>query len=84
MRNKAIIVGLFVILTGVAAVALLTIIRGFPERETIESFEACVQAGYPIMESYPRQCSTWDGQTFVEVIQQVCQSDAGCGGFYCK
>lgn len=34
----------------------------------ITNFEECMLAGYPIMESYPRQCS--DGNTtFVEIIQ---------------
>jgi hypothetical protein len=36
--------------------------------QAIDSFEACVQAGYPVMESYPRQCRTPDGQTFVEAV----------------
>lgn len=36
---------------------------GYP----IDSFEECVEAGYPVMESYPRQCSA-NGQTFTEVI----------------
>jgi uncharacterized protein YggE len=34
----------------------------------ITSFEECVSAGYPAMESHPRQCMTDDGQTFVEVL----------------
>lgn len=33
----------------------------------IDSFEECVSAGYPVMESYPRQCRAND-QTFVEQI----------------
>jgi heat shock protein HslJ len=33
----------------------------------ITSFEECAAAGYPIMESYPRQCNA-DGQTFTEVL----------------
>jgi len=32
------------------------------------SFEECVAQGYPVLESYPRQCKTPDGQTFVEDI----------------
>jgi len=32
----------------------------------IASFEECVAAGYPVMESYPRQCRTPDGTTFIE------------------
>lgn len=34
----------------------------------ITSFEECVEAGNPVMESYPRQCRTEDGQLFVEEI----------------
>ena len=34
----------------------------------VASFEECVSAGYPIMESYPRQCSTPEGKTFAEDI----------------
>ncbi len=32
----------------------------------VKSFEACVAAGYPVMESYPRQCKTPDGRTYAE------------------
>lgn len=32
----------------------------------ITDFETCAQAGYPIMESYPAQCRTPDGQTFIQ------------------
>lgn len=34
----------------------------------ITSFQACADAGYPIMESHPRQCRTHEGATFVEDI----------------
>lgn len=34
----------------------------------VASFEECASAGYPIMESYPPQCRTPDGKTFVEYI----------------
>jgi hypothetical protein len=34
----------------------------------IGTFEDCVKAGYPVMESYPRQCKTADGKNFTEVI----------------
>lgn len=33
---------------------------------TVLSFEACVAAGYPVMESFPRQCRTPDGRTYAE------------------
>lgn len=38
-------------------------------RARITSFEECVAAGNPIMETYPEQCRA-DGQTFVNESQQ--------------
>jgi uncharacterized protein YggE len=43
-----------------------TLSMGAPDK--IMSFEDCVAAGYPVMESHPRQCKTADGQNFVEVL----------------
>lgn len=37
---------------------------------TVLSFEDCVRAGYPILESYPRQCKTPDDRTYAEEIQE--------------
>jgi hypothetical protein len=34
----------------------------------IDTFGECVAAGYPVMESYPRQCRVPGGPTFTEVI----------------
>jgi len=58
------------------AVILITAVFGFwigkkkaiaPAPE-IASFEECAAAGYPVAESYPRQCRTPDGKTFTESI----------------
>ena len=35
---------------------------------SISSFEECISAGYPALESYPRQCKTSDGKSFTEYI----------------
>jgi len=35
---------------------------------TVNNFDECIEAGYPAMESYPRQCRTPDDQTFIEDI----------------
>jgi len=35
---------------------------------SIDSFEECISAGYPALESYPRQCRTPDGKSFTEYI----------------
>jgi len=32
----------------------------------VDNFDKCVEAGYPILETYPRQCKISDIQTFVE------------------
>ena len=42
---------------------------GFPKSSNykINNFEECQLAGYPVMESYPRQCNA-DGKTFTEDI----------------
>ncbi|OGY43060.1 MAG: hypothetical protein A2729_03785 [Candidatus Buchananbacteria bacterium RIFCSPHIGHO2_01_FULL_39_14] len=34
----------------------------------VTDFDSCLQAGYPIMESYPRQCQNPDGRKFIEDI----------------
>ena len=38
------------------------------EEPTLLSFEDCAAAGYPVMESYPRQCATPDGRTYAEEL----------------
>ena len=39
-----------------------------PSPQDIRSFEDCEKAGYPVMESYPRQCAVPDGRTYTEEI----------------
>lgn len=36
----------------------------------VTNFDECVAAGYPVMESYPRQCAA-GGQTFTEVLDMT-------------
>lgn len=42
---------------------------------TINSFTECAEHGYLVMESYPRQCMTPDGRSFVEEIEEVPSAD---------
>lgn len=44
----------------------------FEIQAEINSFEDCVNAGNPAMESYPRQCRSQSGETFTEIIDDVC------------
>lgn len=36
----------------------------------VTDFISCAENGFPVMESYPRQCATPDGRTFVEVLTE--------------
>lgn len=38
------------------------------QAQAIQNFADCASAGYPVMESYPRQCRAPDGRLFVEQI----------------
>jgi hypothetical protein len=40
----------------------------------ISSFEECVAAGNPVMESYPRRCAAGD-KTFTEEIKHICTAE---------
>ncbi|MBP9816600.1 MAG: hypothetical protein KBD05_01055 [Candidatus Pacebacteria bacterium] len=43
----------------------------------ITSFEECAAAGYPIAESYPEQCYTPDGKSFVRVLPTIPEEPIG-------
>ena len=73
-RLPAILIGLIaalVILGGAFYVACKDTGCGlFGSAQAIDSFDECAAAGYPIMESYPRQCKVPGGQTYTEVIDE--------------
>lgn len=48
--------------------ALLLVLTPKATKKIITNFDDCVNAGYPIMESYPEQCSTPDGEVFTKTI----------------
>ena len=53
----------------VLLIVIIGIILFFQSRKTMENFEDCAAQGYPIMESYPRQCRAGE-KTFVEEIPE--------------
>jgi len=72
--NKKLLISLFIklliflsILIVLREVAIYLIIQTHKPEEIL-GFEECVARNYPVMESYPRQCKTPDGKTFVEYI----------------
>lgn len=64
MNNK-LWIGLAVVIVGLFG--LWWWLGGFGSQVVVTSFNECVEAGNPVMESYPRQCRH-GGQTFVENI----------------
>ncbi len=64
------LVGIVVVLALIAGLLLsLSNIAKTQRMYLIATFAECKDAGYPIMESYPEQCSTPDGRTFVNEVQ---------------
>ena len=68
MSKKIFIFGLIIVILG----GITTYFTVFKKSETpppsINSFEECIAWGYPVLESYPRQCRTPEGKTLVEDI----------------
>jgi hypothetical protein len=63
---KPLFIALFV---GLALMAGYFLLRdNFGGTHAIKTFEDCVNAGNPVLESYPEQC-TAGGQTFVNTTQ---------------
>ena len=61
-----ILAGLLVLLA-----AICSFMFGFKSQPVITNFGECAAAGYPIMESYPEQCRTPDGHTFVRDVPPI-------------
>lgn len=55
-------------IAGIMVVVIVAIVFWYMKKDTdyaaVASFEECVAAGYPIMETFPEQCRTPDGRTF--------------------
>ena len=65
MNNRKLLFFLFVI---IFLASIIVFAKPFSKtsKKSIADFEQCAQAGYAVMESYPRQCTTPQGKTFVE------------------
>jgi uncharacterized membrane protein YdfJ with MMPL/SSD domain len=73
--RKWAIIGLvaLTVVLALAATAALGILSGTsasktPPDASIDTFEDCVRAGYPVAESYPEQCFTPDGRGFTRPL----------------
>lgn len=80
MKNKTLVVTfaiLFFIIASVAGVISYVLIKD--DNEEINSYEECVEAGNPILETYPEQCKTPDGKTFTRQLTQEEQDNLDSG-----
>ena len=70
--------GIFlVILAALAAIVLLKAKNPPPPK--IINFEQCTAAGYPVMQSYPPQCTLPNGQIFIQqTAARECVADDQC------
>jgi hypothetical protein len=60
---------LLFIIVSLAIIGGVCVLNSVPADSTgITNYEECVAAGFPILETYPEQCETLDGRTFVRVI----------------
>lgn len=59
---------ILIILTVIAIIITACTQREIIGSDNISTFDECVSAGNPVMESYPRQCKA-DGKTFAEDIK---------------
>jgi len=68
MSKKIFIFILTIVILGGIAVYFIVFKPSEVLTPNINSFEECASAGYPVLESYPRQCKAPDGRSFTEDI----------------
>ena len=62
----------------IIAVIIISIFFFHKNYNPIKDFESCIEAGYPVMESYPRQC--FDGENiWTEELESLCVDNCGNG-----
>jgi hypothetical protein len=68
MNNKNTVISILIFCIIVLVTWFLFLRPAEKITKQIMSFQDCMDAGYPVMESYPRQCKTPDGRTYAEEI----------------
>lgn len=67
MKKKYLLYLLIACIVGTVAILWRPNVTHSPSVQ-ITTFEECVAAGNPVMESYPPQCHTPDGKHFVQTV----------------
>ena len=68
MSPNRVYFGLFLFLFVVAIVLIALFHFQKPATAKITTFEQCAAAGYPVMQSYPPQCTLPSGKFFVQQL----------------
>jgi hypothetical protein len=93
ISRNSIYFGFFLFVFAAVAVVIILYARGGKSGKPsqITNFEQCSAAGYPVMQSYPRQCSLPDGRFFVETglagecsKLEDCASGSACVNHACQ
>lgn len=71
MKTRMALLAVFVLLLLLGGVYIWAFSRHGNSSESVDSFEECLNAGSPIMESFPRQCRTKDGRLFIEQLDNL-------------
>lgn len=66
VKTSTLVFGLILLVFVAAALFAIVQQNGRQENLLVTSFEECAAAGHPVMESFPEQCKTPDGRTFVK------------------
>ncbi len=78
--NKRIIFWILIVFLAIVIAVLLMFLKPKTAQSNVNNFEECVKAGYPVMETYPRQCKTPDGRMFIENTKiETCKNLCGDG-----
>jgi hypothetical protein len=83
-NNLGLVIVAIVGILAIFAVLMITHKPNGGETPQVASFEECTAAGYPITESYPRQCRTPNGELFTEEIKEVSGKAKEMGEDLCK
>lgn len=69
---KRIIITLFSVLLAFAVIFLIVypMLKKPKTKPAAKNFQECIAAGYPVLESYPRQCRDSAGTLHTEVIKE--------------
>lgn len=77
--NKLLLVAFVLVFVVLAVIYFLRLSKQQPDVSQITNFSECEKAGFPIMESYPRQCRA-GGKTFVEELKNDTGDDGTTSG----